>query len=346
MDTLIIRPNESIEAAAETILRGGLVAFPTETVYGLGADAFNPAAVRRIYQVKGRPADNPSIVHIASLDQLVDVAVDVPDELFKALRRVWPGPFTVVLRKSSKVPPETTGGRDTVAVRMPAHPIALELIRRSRPIAAPSANLSGKPSPTSAIHVIRDLMGKVDAIIDGGDTYFGVESTVIDFTRRPPVLLRPGPFTVEEIRGVIGDIVVPEFARGTREADVALAPGMKYRHYAPSKPLFLVECGDVEAMVGKAKELVERLKQHEGKRAAVLCSSETCGQYAGVTVVDMGHRGDLYEVARKLFAALRLVDDLDVDVAVAEGFPELGIGLAIMNRLRKASGFSIIKCGD
>ena len=346
METIIIRAaggKRELEPAINAILRGGLVAFPTETVYGLGADAFNSTAVRRIYEVKGRPSDNPSIVHIASLDQLSDVAIDVPPHLYDVLRKVWPGPFTVILRKSPTVPLETTGGRETVAVRMPAHPVALDLIRGSRPIAAPSANLSGRPSPTRIDHVIHDLMGKVDVIIDGGDTYFGVESTIIDFTGRRPILLRPGPFTLEELRKFFPDIEVPEFARGIREADAALAPGMKYRHYAPLKPVTLVECNDVDCMVKLASKLIDEFRS-KGMRIAVICSSETCGSYSGVELINIGSRNDLYGVARQLFDSLRRVDELGVDAAVAEGFPEIGIGLAIMNRLRKASGFNIVKC--
>jgi len=345
METIIIRAisgKYELQPAIDAVLRGGLVAFPTETVYGLGADAFNPVAVRRIYEVKGRPSDNPSIVHIASLDQLSDVAIEVPPNLYDILRRVWPGPLTVILRKSSRVPLETTGGRETVAVRMPAHPVALDLIRGSKPIAAPSANLSGRPSPTRIDHVIHDLMGKVDVIIDGGDTYFGVESTIIDFTGGRPILLRPGPFTLEELRRFFQDIEVPDFARGVREADAALAPGMKYRHYAPSKPVTLVECDDVDGIVKITGKLIDELGKK--MRIAVICSSETCASYRGVELINIGSRSDLYGVARQLFWALRRVDELGVDAAVAEGFPEIGIGLAIMNRLRKASGFNIVKC--
>jgi len=333
---------DALRLCASVIRRGGLVAFPTETVYGLGADAYNPRAVRRIFEAKQRPADNPLIVHIASFDQLYEVAAEIPKRIEGFLRRVWPGPLTVILRRSDRVPDVVTAGLDTVAVRMPAHPVAQKLIEFSGvPIAAPSANLSGRPSPTTAQHVIEDLWGRVDVIIDAGETIFGVESTIIDVLTDPPVLLRPGPYPVEKLRELLGkDIVVPGFARGLGEAEKALSPGVKYRHYAPRTPLILVELegyGDPKRVADAVRMVVEA--EGRGRRVAILASEETAPLYRGlgVRVVVLGPRRDMYRVARNLFKALRELDTMGVDLAVAEGFEERGLGLAVMNRLRKAS---------
>ncbi|WP_292000108.1 L-threonylcarbamoyladenylate synthase [Caldivirga sp.] len=336
---------EVIRRAADVILKGGLVAFPTETVYGLGASTYNDEAIRRIYVVKNRPMDNPSIIHISSLNQLHEVAEDVPEELEEKLKFVWPGPLTIILRKSSRISAVASCGLNTVAVRMPAHPVALTLISESTPISAPSANISGKPSPTRAEHVIRDLWGKIDLIIDGGESFFGVESTIIDYTRKPPVLYRPGPFTVEELRRIFGEVKVPEQALGLGQFKEALAPGMKYRHYAPDKPLILTECGELDGLVKLTLDLAtDEVKK--GKKVVVLCSSETCGSYAkvGLRIIEVGSRLNLYTVAKNLFHSLRLIDSMDVDLAIAEGYPEVGVGLAVMNRLRKASGYKMVKC--
>jgi len=338
-----------IAEAARVIREGGLVAFPTETVYGLGADTYNPEAARKVFIAKGRPMDNPLIVHIADVGQLHEVARDVPREAEELARRFWPGPLTLLLRKDSGVPPEVTANRDTVAVRMPAHPVALELIRQSGvPIAAPSANLAGRPSPTTAEHVIRDLYGRVDVIIDSGETLYGVESTIVDLTRDPPVLLRPGAMPYEEVEKALGKRVeVPPFARGLGQADVALAPGMKYRHYAPSKPLTVVEgdYSDLEAYARRVASLVLEAARR-GSRPVVLCSAETEHVYRslGLRTIVLGPRSNVFVVARGLFRSLRLIDDMpDVDGGFAEGFEERGLGLAIMNRLRKASGFNIVR---
>ena len=328
---------EKIAIAAEVIKKGGLVAFPTETVYGLGADAMNGEAAKKVYIVKNRPMDNPLIVHISDFEQLNEVASQVPEEVFRVAKTVWPGPITFVLKKAPAVPKETTAGLDTVAVRMPAHPVALELIRESEtPIAAPSANLATRPSPTRAEHVIEDLNGKVDVILDGGETFFGVESTIVNLTVSPPVLLRPGPFTVEELRNFFPDLIVPDFASGKREAEVALAPGMKYRHYAPQKPLIVVE--------GR-KAFEEAVAQLSGRvKVVALCSEEECSKLPeSVQKIVLGKEENLYEIARNLFDSFRKVDKTDAQVALIHSFPERGIGLAIMNRVRKASGFKIAR---
>ncbi len=338
------RPDpEVIGYAAGVIRSGGLVVFPTETVYGLGASAFDSRAVERIYAVKGRPLDNPVIVHICDLGQLELVASRVPEEAYRLVERLWPGPLTILLPRSPKVPNVVTAGLDTVAVRMPAHPVALELIRSAGvPIAAPSANLSGKPSPTRGEHVIEDLYSKVEVILDAGETLYGVESTIINLLSDPPILLRPGAYPVEEVERILGrSVVVPEFARGLGEAERALAPGMKHRHYAPDTPLILVETDSYDEpqhLVEAVRRLILEYKMR-GLKVAVISYTETYRYYEGLVdkVLVMGSRGNVYEVARNLFATLRAIDKLGVDVAVVEGVEERGLGLAVMNRLRRAS---------
>ncbi len=337
---------EVIEVCARYIREGGLVVFPTETVYGLGANAYNPNAVKKIFIVKQRPMDNPLIVHIASFKQLYEVVSSIPAWIKDFLVKVWPGPLTAVLPKSKRIPSEVTAGLDTVAVRMPLHPVALKLIEKSGvPIAAPSANISGRPSPTTAQHVVEDLWGKVDVIIDAGETIFGVESTIIDLTREPPVLLRPGPYPVEKLREILGkNIIIPEFARGLSEADKALSPGMKYRHYAPRTPLILVELKDYTDLSTLTLKIIELAEENisKGKRVAILSSSETAKTYLKhlgkrAKIVVLGSRNNMYSVAKNLFKALRDLDKLNIDIALVEGFEEKGVGLAVMNRLRKAS---------
>lgn len=327
---------DKIRIAAEVIKNGGTVAFPTETVYGLGANAFDGKACLKIFEVKNRPADNPLIVHIAEFKQLYEVAREIPDKVLEVAQIVWPGPLTFVLKKTDIVPKEVTAGLDTVAVRMPAHPIALQLIRESGlPIAAPSANLATRPSPTKAEDVIADLYGRVDVIIDGGHTFFGVESTIINVTVDPPVLLRPGPFTVEELRKLFGDIIIPEFAEGKKEAEIALAPGMKYRHYAPSTRLLIVENRRI------LRDVASLLKKKY--KVAVLIPKEMAKEFQDVPQLLLGSDENLYEVAKNLFDSFRELDKLNVDIGLIVGFPEKGIGFAIMNRARKATSFSIVK---
>ncbi|MEM0000889.1 MAG: L-threonylcarbamoyladenylate synthase [Desulfurococcaceae archaeon] len=329
--------------AAEILRRGGIVAFPTETVYGLGAVVFNEEAVKKIFWAKLRPPDNPLIIHVCDVNMLNEVAVDIPDKARRLMEAFWPGPLTLILPRHPRVPKIVTSGLDTVAVRMPAHPVALGLIRETRaPIAAPSANLAGKPSPTSAEHVIRDLYNRIDAIIDAGETVHGVESTIIDILAEPPVLLRPGAYAVEDIEKVLGEkIAVPEFARGYREADIALAPGMKYRHYAPDTPLILVEplSGSIESL--KKTILTSALKYvKEGLKVCIVATRETASTYTSLPnsiILELGSRFNVFEIAKNLFKTLRSLDDLDCDVAVVEGVEERGLGLAVMNRLRKAS---------
>ncbi|MFA4647515.1 L-threonylcarbamoyladenylate synthase [Pyrococcus kukulkanii] len=338
--TIIINMRDKIDekklrVAAKLIREGKLVAFPTETVYGLGADALNETAVRRIFEAKGRPADNPLIIHIADFSQVHELAREVPEEAEMLAKKFWPGPLTIVLPRKDVVPKVTTGGLDTVAIRMPAHEIALKLIKLSgRPIAAPSANISGRPSPTSAEHVIDDFYGKIECIIDGGETKIGVESTVIDLTEWPPVLLRPGGLPLEEIEKVIGEVRVHPAVYG-KKVNLAKAPGMKYRHYAPSAEVIVVE-GPREKVEEKIGELVEEFRRR-GKRVGVIGS----GRYNADEFFFLG--STVEDIARNLFKALRYMDKAGVDVVLAEGVEERGLGLAVMNRLRKAAGYKVIK---
>ncbi|NJE60220.1 L-threonylcarbamoyladenylate synthase [Thermococcus sp. 21S7] len=322
-----------MEIAARFILEGKLVAFPTETVYGLGADALNENAVRRIFEAKGRPADNPLIVHIAEFNDLKKLTREVPREARLLAEKFWPGPLTMVLPKGEEVPYVTTGGLDTVAVRMPAHPVALALIRASTPIAAPSANISGKPSPTLAEHVIDDFYGKIECIIDGGETKIGVESTVIDLSSERPTLLRPGGLPLEEIENVIGEVEIHPAVRG-KLVDVARSPGMKYKHYSPSAQVIVVE-GKRENVRRKIGELVKEYRSR-GLRVGVMATEE----YEADEFFHLGKTEE--EVARNLFRALRDLDKRDVDVIIAEGIEERGLGFAVMNRLRKAAGYRIV----
>jgi L-threonylcarbamoyladenylate synthase len=333
-----------MEIAGKIIREGGLVAFPTETVYGLGADALNAAAVLALFEAKKRPLDNPPIVHIADVSEVYTLASEVPKKAEALMRAFWPGPLTLVFKRSKKVPDVTVAGLDTVAVRMPKHKVALALIKCSnRPIAAPSANLAGKPSPTTAKHVFEDLNGRIDAIIDAGSTDIGVESTVVDVTVDPPLVLRPGGTSFEDLKKVLGDVKLHPFVQAEKELPLEKirSPGMKHKHYAPKAEVILVE-GDVSAVIGKVKEIAEsyRLKR---LKVGILATDETQGAYKADVVKSLGSRFTLEVIARNLFRLLREVDAENVDVIVAEGVPSEGLGLAVMNRLRKASGYHIVK---
>jgi L-threonylcarbamoyladenylate synthase len=349
-NTLVLKVNpkkpetEKVRAAAKIIKEGGLVAFPTETVYGLGADALNAKAVLALFTAKNRPLDNPPIVHVENAADVYKLARQVPPKAEVLMREFWPGPLTLVFRRSHIVPEVTVAGLDTVAVRMPKHQVALALIKESGcPIAAPSANLAGKPSPTSAKHVFDDLNGRIDAILDGGATRIGVESTVLDVSVDPPMLLRPGGTSVEALRKVLGKVKVHPFVTAEAElpTEKARSPGMKHKHYAPKAQLVLVE-GSVPAVVSKVKELAGAYKL-EGKRVGVLATDETAAGYEADVVKSLGSRFNLDVVAANLFRLLREFDAEGVDVIVAESVPDEGLGLAVMNRLRKASGYNIIK---
>jgi L-threonylcarbamoyladenylate synthase len=335
---------DKIGVAAEVIRRGGLVAFPTETVYGLGADALNGRAIARIYAAKKRPLDNPIIVHVSNKEEVCKLSISVPETANILMDNFWPGPLTLVVKASETVPEATRAGLDTVAVRMPSHKVALALIRESKvPIAAPSANLAGRPSPTTAEHVRQDLCGRIDLILDAGPTTIGVESTVLDLTADPPQVLRPGGVTYEELRRILGRVELHPVAIGEKSAPVVQvrSPGTKHRHYAPNAQVIVVE-GRSDAVVSKVQELAGRFSG-KGAKVGILATDESASVYRAGVVKSLGSRKDLATTARNLFRLLREFDMERVDVIVAEGVATKGLGLAVMNRLRKASGFNIVK---
>lgn len=333
--------DEVIAQAGEVLKNGGLVAFPTETVYGLGGDALKEDAAHKIYSAKGRPSDNPLIVHIADIAALDELAYDIPDSAYKLADTFWPGPLTMIFKKKEIVPYGTTGGLDTVAVRMPSHPVAAKLIKDSGVyIAAPSANLSGRPSPTRAEHVIEDMDGRIDMIIDGGAIEIGIESTIVDMTSDVPMILRPGYVTADMIRDVLGDVSFDPtvLARSTVQGRPK-APGMKYRHYAPKAELTIFE-GDNDRVVEKINELAGE-NERKGLKVGILSSTENEHRYTSGEVVVVGSRCDEHEVAAHLFDVLRHFDHIDVDIILSEGFAEDSFGQAVMNRLIKAAGHHI-----
>lgn len=331
-----------IEEAAELIRRGELVAFPTETVYGLGADALRPEASKKIYEAKGRPSDNPLIIHIAEFKDLEKIAREIPAQARVLARAFWPGPLTMVVWKSDKVPYETTGGMETVAVRMPNHPIALQLIRESGClIAAPSANTSGKPSPTEAEHVLLDMEGRIPMILDGGAVGIGLESTIIDLTEEVPMILRPGYITKDMLEEVLMKEV--RIDPGIIAADSERrpkAPGMKYKHYAPRAELILVE-GETDMVAAEINRLTAK-RRSEGKKVGVIATDETKAFYDSDCTMSIGARTDEDAIARHLYKILRAFDELDIDVIYSESFATPRIGQAIMNRLLKAAGHYVI----
>ncbi|MCW4020143.1 MAG: L-threonylcarbamoyladenylate synthase [Candidatus Bathyarchaeota archaeon] len=333
-----------IREAAAVIRSGGLVAFPTETVYGLGADALNPNAVARIYAAKKRPLDNPIIVHVARKEDIHILSEEAPKSANKLMEAFWPGPLTLVLKASRIVPKATTGGLETVAIRMPSFKVALALIRESAvPIAAPSANLAGKPSPTTAQHVERDLGGRIDLILDAGPTEVGVESTVLDLTTTPPQVLRPGGVPYEELKDVLGRVELHPSVVADRSVRLVKvrSPGVKHKHYAPNAEIVVVE-GRLDAAVMKVQELADHYMEMS-RKVGILATDETEFRYRANVIKCLGSRKDLATMARNLFRLLREFDEEEVDVIVAEGVPQRGLGLAVMNRLRKASGFNIVK---
>lgn len=332
-----------IKEAAKILQSGGIVAFPTETVYGLGADALQPDAVKKIFAAKGRPQDNPLIIHVADKD-ISEYVTDVPEMAKKLMEKFWPGPLTIIFRKNEIIPEETSAGLDTVGVRMPSDEVARLLIKELKhPIAAPSANISGKPSPTNFERCVEDLDGKVDMIIGYGDSVVGLESTIVDYSVDPPRLLRPGFVTYEELLEVDPQILYDEAKTKAGEKEIPKAPGMKYRHYAPKAPLFVI-LGQKDKVKSKIISLIE-LNKIEHKSIGVLAPAERKSDYEGEEVhfISLGSEADSYEMARNLFEGLRKFDDLKVDIILSEGFPEEGIGSAIMNRLKKASGYHIIE---
>lgn len=331
-----------IAKASEYLQDGELVAFPTETVYGLGGNALEADAAGRIYEAKGRPSDNPLIVHIADFSDLERIAKEVPRQAQKLSDAFWPGPLTIIVKKNDTVPYTTTGGMDTVAVRMPSHPIALTLIRDSGClIAAPSANTSGRPSPTQASHVIEDLEGKIAMIIDGGEVGIGIESTIIDLTEDHPIILRPGYITQAMLEEVLGEeVVMDPGILGVDDLTRPKAPGMKYKHYSPKAELIIVD-GEEDAVINRINIFTQE-QQRLGKKVAVIATEETKGHYMADVILSIGRRNDEDAIAQHLYRILRECDELEVGVIYSESFKTPRIGYAIMNRLLKASGNQMI----
>lgn len=348
MDTQIVTVDENkidmaaISRAGDILMAGGLVAFPTETVYGLGGDALNGNSSAKIYAAKGRPSDNPLIVHIADMDALSLLVKEIPKEAYLLAEKYWPGPLTMIFHKSDVVPYATTGGLDTVAVRMPSHKTAQALIRAAGGyVAAPSANRSGRPSPTVAEYVIEDLNGYVDMIIDGGTVNIGLESTIIDLTGDIPMILRPGYITEEMLAEVLGSVDTDKTILEEVSGQAPKAPGMKYRHYAPKGSLIIVE-GDRDKVISYINEQTEKLRM-QGVRTGIIATDETKEAYRGDVIKSVGSRSDEEAIARHLFRILREFDDEGVQSMFSEAFHSQGIGQAIMNRLLKAAGHHVIK---
>ncbi|MBR5648172.1 L-threonylcarbamoyladenylate synthase [Pseudobutyrivibrio sp.] len=337
---------EYIREASEILKSGGLVAFPTETVYGLGGDATDKEASRKIYAAKGRPSDNPLIVHIADFSQLEQITENLPETARLLADAFWPGPLTMVCNKNQVIPYETTGGLDTVAVRMPNNPVALALIRESGcMIAAPSANTSGRPSPTKANHVYEDLSGKIEAILDGGAVDIGLESTIVDLTEDVVTILRPGFINMDMLREVVGEVRMdPGIVyndKGTTSGAKPKAPGMRYKHYAPKGDLTIIS-GEEDTVVDKINQLTrEALK--EGKKVGIIATSETADRYPEGEVLVIGNRSDESSIAHNLYDILRRFDELSVDLIYSESFATPKMGQAIMNRLLKAAGQKTIE---
>lgn len=332
----------AIALAGKILKQGGLVAFPTETVYGLGGDALNESSSAKIYAAKGRPSDNPLIVHIADMEALPLLVKEVPRAACLLAEKYWPGPLTMIFQKSEAVPYATTGGLDTVAVRMPSHKTAQALIRAAGGyVAAPSANKSGRPSPTVAEYVIQDLEGAVDMIIDGGEVSIGLESTIIDLTGEQPMILRPGYITEAMLAEVVGSVAVDKTILDSTSKMAPKAPGMKYRHYAPRGSLSIVE-GDKDAVIAYINEQAKALSE-QGIKTGVIATDETKDAYRADVIKSAGSRRDEEAIARCLFKLLREFDDEEVQSIFSEAFDSQGIGQAIMNRLLKAAGHHVVK---
>ena len=335
--------SEIIKEAAGILQRGGLVAFPTETVYGLGANGLSEEACKKIYEAKGRPSDNPLILHIGEISQLIYIVEEISPLAKTVMEAFWPGPLTLIFKKKTCVPNSVTGGLDTVGVRFPSNAIAKELIKEANlPIAAPSANSSGKPSPTKASHVEFDLNGKVEMIIDGGSTDFGLESTIVDVTGEIGIILRPGAITKEMLEDLLGYVEIDPTILGKNTTNEApKAPGMKYTHYSPKARVILVK-GEVDLVVEKINSLTEE-NQDKGLKVGVMATDETKDRYKADIVLSVGARNDEIAIGANLFKTLRKFDFLQADIVYSEVFAETGEGLAIMNRLNKAAGYNYIE---
>ncbi|NFI04746.1 threonylcarbamoyl-AMP synthase [Clostridium botulinum] len=338
----IIDDEEKMKEAAQIIKDGGIVAFPTETVYGLGSDALNEDAVKKIFIAKGRPQDNPLIVHVASKN-IQSLVEDIPDIAQRLIDKYWPGPLTLILKKKSIIPDMTSANLDTIGIRMPNNEIALKLIEMSNTvIAAPSANISGRPSPTDVERCIDDLSGRVDCIVGGKKSDIGLESTILDCTVNPPIVLRPGGITLEMLKEIDNRIEIDGAIMKKSTGDLKpKAPGMKYRHYAPKAKVKIIS-GERKKTIEKIKEIVDYYIDNN-KKVCILTIEENEKEYnKGIKVV-LGSRENLLMVAQNLFESLRKCDDLGADVILAEAYEEKGVGIAIMNRLNKAAGFDIIE---
>lgn len=330
-----------IKEAADFIIKGELVGFPTETVYGLGANGLDEKAIKKIFKAKGRPQDNPLILHVNSIEMLEALVEEISDKAYRCMEKFWPGPLTILFKKSSIVPDSITAGLDTVAIRMPSHKIALELIRLSnKPIAAPSANTSGKPSPTRAEHVIEDMQGKIPFIIDGGETGVGLESTVLDLTDDIPMILRPGGITLEDIIDVLGQCGIDPGLEDNINNIIPKSPGQKYRHYAPKAQMYVFS-GDMDNV---NREILNRAidARSRGQRVGIMTTTENQEKFLDFDVEIMGSSKDIETIAHNLFHLIRKLDEKNVDLILCQGVERDNMGLAIMNRLNKASGGNII----
>lgn len=339
MNTIVFHPESdpnAVRDAAAILRRGGLLGIPTETVYGLGADALNEDAVSRIFLAKGRPQDNPLIIHVPDASWLESYCRDVPPAAYQLAERFWPGPLTMILPRRDIVPLQTTGGLETVGVRCPNHPVTLAIIEAAGvPIAAPSGNTSGRPSPTTAAHMIEDMDGRIDGIVDGGPCTVGVESTIIDLTVTPPRLLRPGGLPLESLRQVLGEVAVDKAVTGLLAAgERPRAPGMKYRHYAPHAPVTVV--------TGEPERSARRIQGLLSDTAGVICFDEYAPLFPGHIIHKLGPAADKSAQARHVFDALRTFDGTDVTEIFAQCPDDGGLGLAVANRLKKAAGFHLI----
>lgn len=342
MKTILIDGLTNIQKAADIIQQGGLVASPTETVYGLCANALNPTAVSNIFKAKGRPNDNPLIIHIADLDMLNDLVLEISDTAKTLIEHFWPGPLTLIFKANPSIPAEVTAGLSTVAIRFPSHPMMRELITKSKvPIAAPSANTSGKPSPTNARRVMDDLDGKIEAVIDGSTSEFGLESTIVDTTTEIPIILRPGAVTFEMLEDLLGEVHLDStLSHSLKEGEKPKAPGMKYTHYSPNAEVIIVD-GNLDNIVSSISFFVEE-KHKLGKKVGILATDETMHLFKADFVLSCGTEKDLLTVAFHLFEVLRKFDDAGMDIVYSLAFPKIGIGSAVMNRLEKSASHRII----
>lgn len=332
---------EKLIEASEVINNGGLVLFPTETVYGIGANGFSDEAVSKIFKAKGRPQDNPLILHISNMEMLDNIAKDITDIEYKLMKNFWPGPFTIILNKKDIVPQVVTAGLDTVAVRMPSNNIAKYLIEYAGvPIAAPSANVSGKPSGTNINDIFEELKDKVDYIIDGGDSDIGLESTVVKVIDGKPHILRPGKITKEMIEYVVNDTIIDSHVMGKiKENEIVMSPGMKHRHYAPTTKCILVYSKDNEKLVQKIEELSSKYTN-----PLIMSTTENKDKYDVNNIIDIGSKNNLDEISKNIFTDLRRADTYDADIIIIEGVSTEGLGLAIMNRLIRACEYNFINC--